>query len=351
MTSAAKPIRVVHVASGREWRGGQRQVYLLACGMHASGCADVQVVTSAGSELATRLADSGVPVTGVPWDAGLDPRAAIRIAALVNPGVIVHAHDAHAHALVDVATRLRGGATIATRRIDIAIGHTARWRRVRGAIALSAAVAERLGAAGVPPDRVHIIPPAVEPPPPDANGEARSADSVIRVVCIAALTPEKGVDVLIDAMPILCGRFPALQVAVLGDGSEREALQARIDATGCGHAITLAGHIGHPERFLDDATLAVQPSRSEGFGSSVLDAIARGVPVVASDTGGLRDALLRGGGVLVPPGDPIELARAIAALVDDPAERRRLGDAGRSAARHFTVDRLVSRTLDVYRSP
>lgn len=341
---------MVHVASGREWRGGQRQVFLLARGMHASERASVRVVTGAGSQLAARLADHGVPVTAVPWEAGLDPRAAVRLAAMVAPGMIVHAHDAHAHALVDLATRLRGGSAVATRRVDLAIGHPTRWRRAHAAIALSAALAERLRVAGVPSERIHIIPPAVEQPPPGGAEEKSSVDG-IRIVCIAALTPEKGVDVLIDAVPALHARFPALRVIVLGDGPERRSLQHRIDAAGCGHAIVLAGHVDDPEQLLSGAAVAVQPSRAEGFGSSVLDALARGVPVVASDTGGLRDALVAGGGVLVPPGDPKALAGAIAALIDDPAERRRLAEAGRVAARQFTVDRLVSRTLDVYRSP
>ncbi len=171
------------------------------------------------------------------------------------------------------------------------------------------------------------------------------------MVCIAALTPEKGVDVLIDAVPLLMARFPALRVVVLGEGPERASLEARIDAAGCAEVITLVGHVDNPELQLVGATLAVQPSRSEGFGSSVLDALVRGVPVVASDTGGLRDAVRGGGGVLVPSDDPEALAGAMAFLIDNPAERRRLGEAGRVAARQFTVDRLVSRTVDVYRSP
>ncbi len=165
-------LRVVHVASGREWRGGQRQVLFLARGMHAAGLAEVRVVTSAGSELAARLADHGVAVTAIPWNVGLDPRVAIRLAAMVQPDVIMHAHDAHAHAMVDVAARLRGGRSVATRRVDVAIGHPARWRRAHAAIALSAPVADRLLEAGVASDRIHVIPPAVEYPAPDGTTEA-----------------------------------------------------------------------------------------------------------------------------------------------------------------------------------
>jgi glycosyltransferase involved in cell wall biosynthesis len=78
--------------------------------------------------------------------------------------------------------------------------------------------------------------------------------------------------------------------------------------------------------------------------------MAAGVPVVASDTGGLPEALAGGGGLLVPPGNADRLAAAVRQLLDNPAEREALGAAGRSAATQFAVPRLVARTLDVYRS-
>jgi 2-deoxystreptamine N-acetyl-D-glucosaminyltransferase/2-deoxystreptamine glucosyltransferase len=98
------------------------------------------------------------------------------------------------------------------------------------------------------------------------------------------------------------------------------------------------------------ATVAVQPSRREALGSSVLDALALGVPVVASDVDGLPEALAWGGGVLVPPEDPQALAAAVERILADPALHASLSTAGTSAARHFGTDQLVAGTLDVYRS-
>ncbi|HRP07936.1 MAG TPA: glycosyltransferase family 4 protein, partial [Gemmatimonadales bacterium] len=114
--------------------------------------------------------------------------------------------------------------------------------------------------------------------------------------------------------------------------------------------VGLPGQVDHPEPVLAGAMVMVQPSHSEGFGSSVLDALALGVPVVASDTGGLPESLAAGGGVLVRPGDPGALAHEVAAILDAPALRERLSGDGRAAAEGFDVPTMVSRTLDVYRS-
>lgn len=349
------PLRVVHVASGREWRGGQRQVLHLAHGLLAHPGVETLVVTGAGTPLAERLAEAGVPVHLATWTMGLDPRVVRALLAAVHPGTVLHAHDSHALTLADAAARLRAAPILATRRVAFPIRHPARWRRVARAIALSRPVADRLRDAGVPGERIAIIPPAVDLdalarprclpplpgiPPPDAP----------LVLCIAALTPEKGVDVLVEAAARVAGTVPRAHWLVLGGGSQRDALQRRIGALGLAERVTLAGEVADPLAVLPAATLVVQPSRAEGFGSSVLDALASGVPVVAADTGGLPEALAGGGGVLVPPGDPAALAGAVAALLRDPARREALGAEGRAAARDFAIPRLVTRTLDVYRS-
>jgi glycosyltransferase involved in cell wall biosynthesis len=355
VSPAPTPRRIVHVASGREWRGGQRQVLLLARGLAETAGVQTLVVTGAGSPLAERLLEARVPTHLVTWSMGLDPRVVAGILATGTPGTIVHAHDSHAHTLADAAVRMRGLPLVVTRRVDFPIRHSARWRRADRVIALSGPVAKRVRDAGVAPERITVIPPGVDLaeiarprcvpplpslPPPDAP----------LVLCVAALTPEKGVDVLIEAAALVASRVPRAHWLVLGGGPQREALRQRIAVLGLEDRVQLLGEVADPLAFLPAATLVVQPSRSEGFGSSVLDALAAGRPVVASDTGGLPEALAGGGGVLVPPGDATALAEAVGRLLTAPAEREALGVAGRNAATTFAVPRLVARTLDVYRS-
>jgi L-malate glycosyltransferase len=339
-------MRIVHVASGREWRGGQRQVLYLARGLAEVGVESV-VITGGGTPLAERLQDEGLPVHAASWAMGLDPRVVGTLLPLLTPGTIVHAHDNHAHTLADAAVRLRAARMVATRRVDFAIRHPARWLRTDRVIALSEPVRARCLAAGIPADRVVVIPPAVSL---EAGKTARPEQVPPTIGCIAALTPEKGVDVLIEAAALVHAAHPLVRWRVFGDGPQRPALAKHLVVLGLESVVELAGHVRDPEREIPGMALLVQPSRSEGFGSSVLDALAVGVPVVASMTGGLPEALAAGGGVLVPPGDADALVGAIRTLLDDPARRHALGAEGRSAVRQFAIPSMVARTLDVYRS-
>jgi len=112
--------RVVHVASGREWRGGQRQVWLLARELACSGDVEQIVVTGAGSELGARLVREGIPVRPVRWSAGLDPRVLPGLLAELRPaGTLLHAHDAHAARIAWLAAGLLRRKLVITRRVEL----------------------------------------------------------------------------------------------------------------------------------------------------------------------------------------------------------------------------------------
>ncbi|MGH7593415.1 MAG: glycosyltransferase [Gemmatimonadales bacterium] len=345
--------RIVHVASGREWRGGQHQVLLLARGLHRRGIATT-VVTGAGTVLARRLEDAQVPVEAVRWTGGLDPRVTVRVVRLLSSPAIVHVHDSHAHLLADLATRLRRAPIVVSRRVEFSIGSPRRLQRADAVIAISASVSRQVLAAGVSPDRVHLVPDAVDADvaPMDATTDeiATASRAPPLVVCVAALTREKGIDTLLEAAALVHASNPTVRWRVIGEGSERKALEARRERLGLGAVVDLPGGGSSATGAFRGATLAVQPSRQEGLGSAVLQALAIGVPVIASNAGGLADALAHGGGVLVPVDSPVELAGAVEHLLGNAAERARLAAEGRAAAGYFSVDRLVERTVDVYRS-
>ena len=345
----------MHLASGREWRGGQRQVLILAAGLMGHAQVDSVVVTGKGTELARRLTAAGVPIFVVPWALGLDPRVAVHAMSALRPGAIMHAHDSHSHALADAISRMRDTPIVVTRRVTTMIKNPRRYKSAAAVIAISSAVRDLLLRAGVAAERIHVIPDAVDIAHVTAQQEwpaeiAPVAPDTPLIVCVAALTREKGVEVLIDAAAVLRRTHPGARWLVLGEGPDRAALEARSRALGTDEVVTLAGFVNAPEAVLRRATIAVQPSHSEGLGSSVLDALALGVPVVATRVGGLPDALAFGGGLLVAPNSPVELSGAVARLLDDRVERERLGSTGRLAALEFAAERLVQRTLDVYRS-
>jgi hypothetical protein len=149
---------VVHVASGREWRGGQRQVLLLARELQRGGLLNQVVVTGAGTELAFRLKHEGVRVREAAWSAGLDPRVLPPLIQEARAGAaLLHAHDAHAvtlAGLVSMATRVP---LVATRRVDFHLRRRCFWGRASKVIAVSAAVADVVCDDGVPSERVVVV--------------------------------------------------------------------------------------------------------------------------------------------------------------------------------------------------
>ncbi len=161
-------------------------------------------------------------------------------------------------------------------------------------------------------------------PPPDARAK--------RVGVVANLRPVKGVDVFARAAATIGD--PSVSFHVAGDGEQRPELERLIAELGLGGRFHLAGNVADVPGFLAELDVVVLPSHAEGMSNAVLEALAAGRPVVATDVG--ANAHLLGGGaygVLVPPGDPAALAVAIDGLLADPARARALAAAGRAHVR------------------
>jgi colanic acid/amylovoran biosynthesis glycosyltransferase len=202
---------------------------------------------------------------------------------------------------------------------------------------------------GVP---VHHIPNGV---PPASPGPAAQGGPVLFV---GRLVPKKGVDVLIDACARLRSGFPELGVEIVGGGPLAEELAHRARRAGVADRIHFLGL--QPAEVVDAAfrrcSLVAAPSRidehgdREGMPTVLVEALARGVPVVATDIVGIPE-LVRNGetGLLVPPDDPTALAAAIARLVRDPALARELAAGGRAlVAERFDPSRSVRRLRAVF---
>ncbi|HEY5940820.1 MAG TPA: glycosyltransferase [Gemmatimonadales bacterium] len=347
---------VVHVASGREWRGGQRQVWLLARALGRAAVEQV-VVTGAGTELAQRLQSSGVRVRPASWSAGLDPRVLWPILQeLRSPHAVLHAHDAHSLSLSGTCAALTGAPLVVTRRVIFPLRRRGFWLRARRVIAISEAVRNALVADGVDPERIVVIPSAV-----DIEGSATPAQASIRhalrlpengrlAVCLAALTPEKDHSTLVAAAALLVRDLPNLHWVIAGEGPLRGVLEQRISAAGLKERFHLVGQLPDPHTALAGADVCVLSSTSEGLGSSILAAMALGVPVVATRVGGIPELLGTGAGLMVSPGDSSAFAAAVRRVLTEPGLRENLVRIGRHEASGFSVHGMAERVLGVYRS-
>jgi glycosyltransferase involved in cell wall biosynthesis len=349
-------LRVLHVASGREWRGGQRQVWLLARGLAALGIPQA-VITGTGSVLATRLKEVGIPVHDVGWTLGLDPRAAMAaiIAARREP-VVLHAHDAHSAVLASFARRWTRRPFVATRRTNFPLSRPGAWARADRVIAISSAVRATLERSGIPPSRLVVIPSGID------VAETRLAEPLgIRetlgisaaaplLVTVGALTVEKGHEHLISALALLRESMPEIHLVMAGSGPLRSQLERQANEAGVSGQVHLLGNLPEAARLIAEADLFVLPSREEGLGTSVLEAFALRKPVLASAVGGVPDLVGTDAGVLVPPADPAALAGAIRRILGDPALRDQCVAAAEQHLAAFTSSGMADRHRTVYRS-
>jgi len=175
-------------------------------------------------------------------------------------------------------------------------------------------------------------------------GPRRTGNAIPQLVSAGRLVAAKGFDTLIDACARLAASDSPFRLTIHGEGALRESLEQRIVAAGLTGLVTLAGQTDGLERALAGADLFVLASRREGFGNVIIEAMAAGVPVLATRSGGpetfVRD---RENGFLVAPDDPAALATTIARLIDDRVGRDSVRNAAAETARGFGIDASTRR--------
>jgi L-malate glycosyltransferase len=174
--------------------------------------------------------------------------------------------------------------------------------------------------------------------------EARPAGTGLTIVCVANLIAYKGHATLLAAMQRLHSDDWAL--LLVGEGPERDSIERAIASANMQERVLMLGRRSDVHDILTKADLLVLPSHTEGMPNAVLEAMAHGIPVVASDVGGVRSLLGSGAGIVVAPGDDHALAEALQCLIDDPSLREDMGERGRALAQgSLGVDAMCERTL------
>jgi glycosyltransferase involved in cell wall biosynthesis len=224
-----------------------------------------------------------------------------------------------------------------------------RCRQADAVVAISPAIHRELISGGYDESRIHDLPNGVPVPdepwrPPDP------ARSDPRVIYTGRLAPEKGLDVLLESWPRLLAKCPGARLFLVGEGPARPALEQQVERLGLRRSVELQGAMPDVTSLLRSADVFALPSREEGMSIALLEALALGMPVIASAIPGNQQVLIDGvHGRLVAPGNPAVFAAAIVGEWSDRAASQARGQAGRRRViERFSIAAVAKQHLALF---
>jgi glycosyltransferase involved in cell wall biosynthesis len=344
-------MRILAVDLGPHRRGGQRQTALVCADLARRG-QEVRLAALPGSPLLHDVADLAreiptLSVVAIPSGSEASPRVLLSLRHAVRefrPDV-VYAGDARGHGALFFSGASRHVPLVVHRRVVFAPGRNPFSRMKYGAVdrfwAVSDAVVSALVHAGVPQDRIRIVPDGLSPeafrasPPP--------AERPFRLVHVGAFDGQKGQDLVVDVVARLVSRGLDVTALFLGDGPEISQVKDAAARAGVLSRCTFAGSVEDVADRLAGSHLLLLPSNSEGAPLALVEAMAAGCPVLAHDVGGAAEMVAGGeAGRLLPDLDPARWEAAVLQLLESPGERARLIEAGRRAAEPRRIARTVA---------
>ncbi len=340
-------MHVFHVNVARNYRGGERQTELLMTELHGRGV-EQSLVGRRGSLLSQRIAAAGIEVRPVP---GHLPG----VVKALRGADVVHVHEGRSVYAAWLNSILRGTPYVATRRVNNPIGNHALAHRAYRAASCVAAVAPQVA------DVVRAFDPAIRTTVIMSSSSGLKPDAAIAreireragngfvVGHVGALdNDQKAQDVIIAAARELSGAYPDIHFLLVGGGDDEQMLRSLADGLSNG---TFTGFVDTVGDYLQAFDVFILPSRREGIGSILFDAMEQGLPLVATPVGGVPRIVHEGvNGVLIDVDDSRQLAAAILKLKLDPRLRARLGVAGRHIASHHTPPQMAQSYLEIYLS-
>jgi glycosyltransferase involved in cell wall biosynthesis len=354
----------LHIDTARSWRGGQNQVLVTVLGLRAAGHR-AMLVAHAGGEL-RRRAEEGLELLPLAPRTEMDLSAAWRLSRAIKQlrPDIIHAHDPHGVAMAAIAlsmsTQPKRAPLVAARRVDFRLKAHAlsRWKydQVDCFICASNAIRRILLADGVAPSRAVTVHEGIDlgrvaaAPPAPLHEDIWLPHGAPIVGNVAALVPHKGQRHFVDAAALVVREVPDARFVIAGEGELRGVLEHQIKHLGLAKHVILAGFRPDVLSVHKAFDIFVMSSITEGLGTSLLDAMACGRPIVATRAGGMPEVVQDGAtGILVPPRDHEAMADAIVKLLKDEELRTRMGAAGLSLVHaRFNAERMVAETLSVY---
>lgn len=360
-----KSLRILHIETGKYWRGSQREVLYTLVGQRKRGH-DSRLVCPPGVPLAARTKAAEIPIYEIPMVGAIDPRTVYRINQLLksfHPDV-VHLQSSHAHVLGGIATRLtKVPAVILNRWLDFPIDKNIvskiKYQYFYDMIiTVTEAVKQILVDGGVNPERIKAVYPAInadEYQIPETKSMLRNelglAPDIPVVGLLAYLEYRKGAQTLLESAPKILQALPETKFLIVGEGPYKEHLIKITAEMGLTQSVIFPGFKKDVARVLAMLDVLVVPSYLEAGAVCLLEGMAAGVPVVSSTAGGNPELIYdRISGLLIPPKDVDKLAAAIIEILTNKPLAQQLVESGSKIVREkFNIDTMVDAILEVYR--
>jgi len=359
-------MKILHLNTEKTWRGGEQQTLYLLQILQERGIF-CHLVCQPDSPMAQKAREAGLTVFPISMHGEADPMACYRIRNLIQTFQydILHSHTSHAHTLAFFASIGCKVCRLVTRRVDFSIFRHS-FLRLSGIkylhmadyyIAISRKIKDVMVADGVATDRIFVVHSGVDL----QRFEGVKYDHLIQefnikpdekvVINVAHLAGHKGQQFLVRAIPRVVEKFPGVRFFIVGKGELLAELKALAASLGIARELVFTGFRSDVGAFYKIADLFVMSSVQEGLGTAVLDALAEGKAVVATDCGGIPEIINDGEtGRLVEPANPEALARGIIDVLRHPEQAGRMADRGRALVQNqFSIETMAENNLAVYR--
>ena len=359
--NAPRPLRVAHLMQYFAIGGLERMVERLSVASKARGVESLVIAYLGGGPIRAALEEQGVRTLTIDSGPGLHPELILRLRSVLHreqidvlhthhvgpfvygaPAAILagcpQVHTEHSHELYDTTRRKLLGAAMSPLAEVVAVTPEISEFRKRF------------------PGRCRVITNGVPLPSVEPSMRARGRallgaeqDSFV-VGCAARLSPEKNHADLLEAFAQLLGDEPRSLLACAGDGPLADSLRSEATRAGLNEHVRWLGPVEEMSDFYSALDVCVLNSTREGLPLCLLEAMSFGIPVVATDVGGVGELIAGGAGLLVPPQAPQALASALRSLAVQPERAQELGRNGKSRIREsYSIDHMVDRYVELYR--
>lgn len=360
------PIQIIHVSTATSWRGGEQQLAYLAGELKNHGVKQ-EIFCADNTPMASYCDRNGISKISFKKTGALNLKAARMLANICSKEkqVILHCHDSHAHNIAYFSSLIfrNPSPVIVHRRVDFPVSNTffskAKYKhpKISKYICVSNAIRELLIPSLKYPEKAMVIHSGIDldrfaniTNKNSLRKEFGFSEENILLGNVAALAPHKDYYTFIRTAEILLKNNPRFRFVIIGDGPEKASIESEIKARNLHNKVVLTGFRTNTPELLKEFNVLLLTSKTEGLGTTILDAFASEIPVVATKAGGIPEVVEHGiTGLLAETGDAQSLADMVEAVLKNSDLMKNLVINAGNRVKNFDYRISAAKTLEVYK--